>query len=75
MRTGSGGQLFLDRCLKHTVKLKKHLVLVLIAPTGGLEDNKITVHLGENAAKDVKLVVNDEIKDILKIVIKSFYKK
>ena len=40
-----------------------------------MEGNKNTVHLGENVANDVKLTVNDEIKDIMKIVIKSFSQK
>lgn len=40
-----------------------------------MENNKDTVHFGENVANEVKSVVNDEIKDILKIVVKAFSKK
>lgn len=40
-----------------------------------MEDNKNTIHFGENIANDVKSAVNDEIKGILRIVIKSFSEK
>ena len=40
-----------------------------------MENNKDTVHFGENVANEVKSVVNDEMKDILKIVVKAFSKK
>lgn len=40
-----------------------------------MEDNKNTIRFGENIVNDVNLVVNDEIKDILRIVIKSFSEK
>lgn len=40
-----------------------------------MEDNKNIVGFGENVANNVKSAVNDEIKDILRIVIKSFSEK
>lgn len=39
-----------------------------------MEDNN-TIRFGENIANDVKSAVNDEIKDILRIAIKSFSEK
>lgn len=40
-----------------------------------MEENKNQVHLGDNVANEVKTVVNDELKEILKDLIKAFSKK
>lgn len=40
-----------------------------------MDDNENIVHLGESVANDVKLAINDEIKEILKILVKSFSQK
>lgn len=40
-----------------------------------MEENKNQVHLGDNVANEVKLAVNDELKEILKGLVKAFSKK
>ena len=40
-----------------------------------MEENKSQVHLGDNVSNEVKTVVNDELREILKDLVRVFSKK